>query len=80
MTTLEKGFQKRFGFQVKSNKGAPLGVKPYEDIIPALNNQLCVVDQAPHPHMAKLFAAWHAAEGIHLIARRCWPLSGPTGR
>lgn len=50
------------------NKGAPLGVKPYRDIIPALNNQLCVVDKAPHPHMAKLFAAWHAAEGIHLIA------------
>jgi iron(III) transport system substrate-binding protein len=50
------------------NKGAPLGVKPYTDIIPALNNQLCVVDKAPHPHMAKLFAAWHAAEGIQLIA------------
>ena len=50
------------------NKGAPLGVKPYRDIIPALNNQLCVVDKAPHPHMAKLFAAWHAAEGIHIIA------------
>jgi iron(III) transport system substrate-binding protein len=50
------------------NKGAPLGVKPYKDIIPALNNQLCVVDKAPHPNMAKLFAAWHAAEGIHLIA------------
>jgi iron(III) transport system substrate-binding protein len=50
------------------NKGAPLGVKPYRDIIPALNNQLCVVDKAPHPNMAKLFAAWHAAEGIHLIA------------
>jgi iron(III) transport system substrate-binding protein len=50
------------------NKGAPLGVKPYKDIIPALNNQLCVVGNSPHPHMAKLFAAWHAAEGIHLIA------------
>ena len=50
------------------NKGAPLGVKPYRDIIPALNNQLCVVDKAPHPQMAKLFAAWHAAEGIHIIA------------
>jgi iron(III) transport system substrate-binding protein len=50
------------------NKSAPLGVKPYRDIIPALNNQLCVVDKAPHPNMAKLFAAWHAAEGIHLIA------------
>jgi iron(III) transport system substrate-binding protein len=49
-------------------KGAPLGVKPYKDIIPALNNQLCVVDKAPDPNMAKLFAAWHAAEGIHLIA------------
>jgi iron(III) transport system substrate-binding protein len=49
-------------------KGAPLGVKPYKDIIPALNNQLCVVDKAPHPNMAQLFAAWHAAEGIHLIA------------
>jgi iron(III) transport system substrate-binding protein len=49
-------------------KGAPLGVKPYKDIIPALNNELCVVDKAPHPNMAKLFAAWHAAEGIHLIA------------
>jgi iron(III) transport system substrate-binding protein len=50
------------------NKGAPLGVKPYRDIIPALNNQLCTVDKAPHPNMARLFAAWHAAEGIHLIA------------
>jgi iron(III) transport system substrate-binding protein len=50
------------------HKGAPLGVKPYRDIIPALNNQLCVVDKAPHPNMAQLFAAWHAAEGIHLIA------------
>jgi ABC-type Fe3+ transport system substrate-binding protein len=50
------------------NKGAPLGVKPYRDIIPALNNQLCVVAKSPHPNMAKLFAAWHAAEGIHLIA------------
>jgi hypothetical protein len=49
-------------------KGAPLGVKPYKDIIPALNNQLCVVDKAPHPNIAKLFAAWHAVEGIHLIA------------
>lgn len=50
------------------NKGAPLGVKPYKDIIPALNNQICVVGNSPHPNMAQLFAAWHAAEGIHLIA------------
>ncbi len=50
------------------NKGAPLGVKPYKDILPALNNQICVVGQSPHPNMAKLFAAWHATEGIHLIA------------
>lgn len=50
------------------NKGAPLGVKPYKDIIPALNNQLCVAGKSPHPNMAKLFAAWHASEGIHLIA------------
>ena len=50
------------------NKGAPLGVKPYRDIIPALNNQICVVGNSPHPNMAKLFAAWHATEGIHLIA------------
>jgi ABC-type Fe3+ transport system substrate-binding protein len=50
------------------NKGAPLGVKPYKDIIPALNNQICVVGNSSHPNMAKLFAAWHATEGIHLIA------------
>jgi iron(III) transport system substrate-binding protein len=50
------------------NKGAPLGVKPYKDILPALNNQICVVGQSPHPNMAKLFAAWQATEGIHLIA------------
>jgi ABC-type Fe3+ transport system substrate-binding protein len=50
------------------NKGAPLGVKPYTDIIPALNNQICVVGNSPHPHMAKLFAAWQATEGIGLIA------------
>ena len=50
------------------NKGAPLGVKPYKDIIPALNNQICVVGNSPHPNMAKLFAAWHATEGIGLIA------------
>ena len=50
------------------NKGAPLGVKPYKDIIPALNNQICVVGNSSHPSMAKLFAAWHATEGIHLIA------------
>ena len=50
------------------NKGAPLGVKPYKDILPALNNQICVVGQSPHPNMARLFAAWHATEGIHLIA------------
>jgi iron(III) transport system substrate-binding protein len=50
------------------NKGAPLGVKPYKDIIPALNNQICVVGKSPHPNMAKLFAAWHATEGIGLIA------------
>lgn len=50
------------------NKGAPLGVKPYKDIIPALNNQICVVGNSPHPNMAKLFTAWHATEGIHLIA------------
>jgi ABC-type Fe3+ transport system substrate-binding protein len=50
------------------NKGAPLGVKPYKDIIPALNNQICVVGNSPHANMAKLFAAWHATEGIHLIA------------
>jgi len=50
------------------NKGAPLGVKPYKDILPALNNQICVVGQSPHPNMATLFAAWHATEGIHLIA------------
>jgi ABC-type Fe3+ transport system substrate-binding protein len=49
-------------------KGAPLGVKPYKDIIPALNNQLCVVEKGPYPNMAQLFAAWHAAEGIQLIA------------
>ena len=47
---------------------APLGVKPYKDIIPALNNQICVVGNSPHPNMAKLFAAWHATEGIGLIA------------
>src|SRR2546427_7611198 len=50
------------------NKGAPLGVKLYKDIIPALNNQICVVGNSPHPNMAKLFAAWQATEGIHLIA------------
>ena len=50
------------------HKGAPLGVKPYKDIIPALNNQICVVGNSPHPNMAKLFAAWHATEGIGLIA------------
>jgi iron(III) transport system substrate-binding protein len=50
------------------HKGAPLGVKPYKDIIPALNNQICVVGKSPHPNMAQLFAAWHATEGIHLIA------------
>jgi len=50
------------------NKGAPLGVKPYKDILPALNNQICVVGNSPHPNMAKLFAAWHATEGIGLIA------------
>jgi ABC-type Fe3+ transport system substrate-binding protein len=50
------------------NKGAPLGVKPYKDIIPALNNQICVVGNSPHPHMAKLFATWQATEGIRLVA------------
>lgn len=27
-----------------------------------------VVGNSPHPNMARLFAAWHATEGIHLIA------------
>ncbi|MEP9351406.1 extracellular solute-binding protein [Xanthobacter sp. KR7-225] len=58
-------------------KGEPLRFKLFDDYIPVAMENLVVLENAPHPNMARLFSAWFAGEG-YAIADKYEPMPVPA--
>lgn len=47
--------------------GEPQDFRFFDDYLPVLPLYVCVPDKAPHPNMARLFAAWLVTEGVTIV-------------
>jgi iron(III) transport system substrate-binding protein len=55
-----------YAMEGKAKRGAPVDWKPME-YIPVIALLTVVPENAPHPNMARLFAAWLATEGMAIM-------------
>jgi ABC-type Fe3+ transport system substrate-binding protein len=52
--------------ETEMKKGAPIDWKPFSDYVPADALPIYVPSNAPHPNLARLFAAWLVTEGLKI--------------